>query len=233
MHCINRYISHKLHNLSLLSEPLPTSQPKQCGAHVVMPGRSLQSRQSAFTIVELLIVIVVIAILATITVIAYNGIQNRAREAAFISDTTQAGKQLTLFQVDKGSYPATISTDCTTTPDSDTNKCLKLSAGNTIDSYSSPSPHTSYSLKISNASGNLSHVLVNSQGWAGTNLNVGTMIAGTATPSNNGTIEKYCYGDSEANCSTYGALYTWDEAMQYSTSAGAQGICPAGSHIPY
>lgn len=58
------------------------------------------------------------------------------------------------------------------------------------------------------------------------------MIAGSSSPSNNGMIEKYCYGDSEANCSTYGALYTWGEAMQYSTTAGAQGICPAGSHIP-
>ena len=102
-----------------------------------------------------------------------------------------------------------------------------------------PSPHTaspssgdSYNLTISDASGNLSYVLTNSQTWATKNLNVGTMIAGTATPTNNGTIEKYCYGDSEANCDTYGALYTWDEAMQYSTTAGAQGICPSGSHIP-
>lgn len=37
---------------------------------------------SGFTIVELLIVIVVIAILAAISVVAYNGIQTRARDAA-------------------------------------------------------------------------------------------------------------------------------------------------------
>ncbi len=29
-----------------------------------------------------------------------------------------------------------------------------------------------------------------------------------------------------------GGLYTWDEAMQYVTTEGAQGICPAGWHIP-
>ncbi|OYX53307.1 hypothetical protein B7Y92_03415 [Candidatus Saccharibacteria bacterium 32-50-13] len=166
-----------------------------------------------FTIVELLIVIVVIAILAAITIVAYNGIQDRARSAALRSDLTQIDKQLKLFQ-------------------SATNKCLKVSSGNTVSSYSSPSSGNSYNLTVTNTESNLSYVLTSSQIWATKNLNVGTMIAGTATPSNNGTIEKYCYGDSEANCDTYGALYTWDEAMQYSTAAGAQGICPAGSHIP-
>lgn len=39
-----------------------------------------------FTIVELLIVVVVIAILATIVVVAFNGIQNRAHDSAVQSD---------------------------------------------------------------------------------------------------------------------------------------------------
>jgi len=42
-----------------------------------------------FTIVELLIVIVVIAILAAITIVAYNGIQNRAHDTAVQSDLAQ------------------------------------------------------------------------------------------------------------------------------------------------
>ncbi|NCU37805.1 prepilin-type N-terminal cleavage/methylation domain-containing protein [Candidatus Saccharibacteria bacterium] len=41
-----------------------------------------QTKNRGFTIVELLIVIVVIAILAAITIVAYNGIQNRARTSA-------------------------------------------------------------------------------------------------------------------------------------------------------
>lgn len=59
-----------------------------------------------FTIVELLIVVVVIAILATITIVAYNGIQQRARTSAVASMATSAGKKVTLYAVDNGdAYP--------------------------------------------------------------------------------------------------------------------------------
>jgi len=34
------------------------------------------------------------------------------------------------------------------------------------------------------------------------------------------------------NCATYGGLYQWNEAMQYSITPGTQGICPSGWHIP-
>ena len=52
------------------------------------------STQRGFTIVELLIVIVVIGILAAITVVAYTGIQQRARVAVLMSDLKQAQTQL-------------------------------------------------------------------------------------------------------------------------------------------
>jgi len=70
------------------------------------------------------------------------------------------------------------------------------------------------------------------QCWLKENLNVGTRINGSVNPSNNGTIEKYCYNNNEANCATYGGLYDWNEAMAYSTTPRAQGICPVGWHIP-
>ncbi len=78
-------------------------------------------------------------------------------------------------------------------------------------------------------------VEIGSQCWLKENLNVGTMIqsnSGGQLQTNNGVIEKYCYGNNAANCATYGGLYEWKEAMQYVTTEGAQGICPVGWHIP-
>jgi uncharacterized protein (TIGR02145 family) len=82
-------------------------------------------------------------------------------------------------------------------------------------------------------------VTIGSQVWLKENLDVGTMINGTngGTNSdgqqiNNGTIEKYCYGNITANCTNYGGLYQWNEAMQYVTTEGTKGICPTGWHIP-
>ena len=55
---------------------------------------------------------------------------------------------------------------------------------------------------------------------------------GIIMPSNNGTIEKWCYNNDPNLCSTEGGLYHWDEAMKYSITPGTQGICPTGWHIP-
>jgi len=68
--------------------------------------------------------------------------------------------------------------------------------------------------------------------WMAQNLNVGTSIAGTTTSANNGIIEKYCYSNSDAQCDVYGGLYQWYEMMNYTTTAGVQGICPTGWHLP-
>ena len=75
-------------------------------------------------------------------------------------------------------------------------------------------------------------VKIGSQCWLKENLDVGTMVNGNQNQTNNGIKEKYCYGNDTNNCNTYGGLYQWDEAMQYSTNPGAQGICPPGWHIP-
>ena len=74
--------------------------------------------------------------------------------------------------------------------------------------------------------------------WMAENLNVGTAIsigngvANATDQTDNGIIEKWCYNNTAGNCDTYGGLYAWSEAMNWTTTEGAQGICPAGSHIP-
>lgn len=58
-----------------------------------------------FTIVELLIVIVVIGILAAITLVAYNGVQNAANDAAIQSDVNNLVKKIKLYEADNGTFP--------------------------------------------------------------------------------------------------------------------------------
>jgi uncharacterized protein (TIGR02145 family) len=75
-------------------------------------------------------------------------------------------------------------------------------------------------------------VLIGTQCWMAQNLNIGTSIDGTLDQTDNSVIEKYCYNNLESNCDIYGGLYQWDEAMQYVTTEGVQGICPLGWHLP-
>lgn len=91
------------------------------------------------------------------------------------------------------------------------------------------------------------------QMWMLANMNVGNMINGSNEQSDDNQIEKYCYSDNSSNCSTYGGLYQWAEAMQFPYSFNSnnatpdyncdpcdgspgkeprQGICPTGFHIP-
>lgn len=60
---------------------------------------------SGFTIVELLIVIMVIAILAAISIVAYNGIQNRAKTSSATSYAQTFTKKVELFRSIEGTYP--------------------------------------------------------------------------------------------------------------------------------
>jgi uncharacterized protein (TIGR02145 family) len=89
-----------------------------------------------------------------------------------------------------------------------------------------------------------------SQVFMTANMDVGTMIPGANEQMNNSLLEKYCYNNTPANCTTYGGFYQWAEALgePYSSnsssiggawqscdpcgSSGRQGICPFGYHIP-
>ncbi len=64
-----------------------------------------QSQQTGFTIVELLIVIVVIGILAAITIVSFNGVQLRGRDAERQSDIRAVQQAIELYYVDHGYFP--------------------------------------------------------------------------------------------------------------------------------
>lgn len=68
-------------------------------------------------------------------------------------------------------------------------------------------------------------VKIGTQTWMQQNLRA--TVAPDGTP-----VTSYVYNNDEENSKTYGRLYSWDAAMNGSTQEGAQGLCPAGWHIP-
>jgi prepilin-type N-terminal cleavage/methylation domain-containing protein len=71
-------------------------------------NRQIQKKTHlGFTIVELLIVIVVIGILAAITIVAYNGIQQRSRNTQVVAGVNAYYKALRSYEAVNSSYPTT------------------------------------------------------------------------------------------------------------------------------
>lgn len=69
----------------------------------------MRKSTKGFTIVELLIVIVVIGILAAITIVAYNGIQTRAKNVKTVNAAVSWVKALKIYNADKSTWPGTSS----------------------------------------------------------------------------------------------------------------------------
>jgi prepilin-type N-terminal cleavage/methylation domain-containing protein len=65
----------------------------------------MRKNTSGFTIVELLIVIVIIGILATVTILAYNGVQQRARNQQTVAAVGSYTKALISYATENGTYP--------------------------------------------------------------------------------------------------------------------------------
>lgn len=65
--------------------------------------RNTNSR--GFTIVELLVVIVVIGLLAAVTIVAFNGVQQRARDSRRESAMNIIKKTMEMYKLDNGQYP--------------------------------------------------------------------------------------------------------------------------------
>lgn len=79
------------------------------GHHISDITKGTVRVRHGFTIVELLVVVVVVGILAAVTIVAYNGVQNSAAETALKSDLQTAAATLALDIRREGMYPSSAS----------------------------------------------------------------------------------------------------------------------------
>lgn len=83
------------------------NKPAQSSNSSIIAHNSQKSKhKQGFTIVELLIVVVVIAILAAITIMAYNGITAQAKDATLKADLASGAKQLHITKIEDGNFPS-------------------------------------------------------------------------------------------------------------------------------
>ncbi len=66
---------------------------------------------------------------------------------------------------------------------------------------------------------------IGQQVWMAQNLN-------TLHTATGDSIESRCFTDNPEGCKRLGRLYSWEAMMAGAKTAGAQGICPDGWHIP-
>lgn len=120
-------------------------------------------KRNAFTIVELLVVIIVIAIIATLAIVSYSGITSKASAASLQADLSASSKKLKLYHSQYGSYPTSLdANNCPSAPTatSEPSYCLKISPSNTLSSYIANS--STFILKVVNNSNTLAYQVTES-----------------------------------------------------------------------
>jgi len=186
--------------------------------------------KNAFTIVELLVVIVVIGILASITTVAYSGITKKAVTSAIYSDLSNDSNVLKQYNAEYGFYPTAFdANNCASAPIADLKYCLRASSGNTI-AYAGGVQN--FALSSTNLSSNISYRIPESGGfvanvasyvyvWGKASDDSGTSIAqahdgGYVT---NGHTDSFGAGGIDALISKY----TADGALEWNKTWGSAG----------
>lgn len=181
--------------------------------------------KKAFTIVELLVVIVVIGVLSAIVLLSYMGVINKAVIASLSSDLLNVSKQLSMFQMENNSYPNTL--DCSQA-DSSVNKCIKLSGETSLSYQHRSTGLQAYCLSATKNDRNFyvsSDILQHSGPCPIFSLNAGSKSSypGSGTNwydisgnSNDGTL-----ANGPVYSSTFGGTFTFDGVNDRVTIGGA------------
>jgi type IV pilus assembly protein PilA len=158
-------------------------------------------KQSGFTIVELLIVIVVIAILAAISIVAYNGIQQRGSASAVAANINTVDKIAEAFNSDAGRYPGSLTEfQSGYTDTSITTASVKLPSSITI---ARPAVSTATTGTAPTAVSNATRSVTSTNG----KYTVEVFIAGTTANSTGGVIVTWDYTAGTASAPAKYAYY--------------------------
>jgi general secretion pathway protein G len=184
-----------------------------------------KNKQHGFTIVELLIVIVVIGILAAITIVAYNGVQNRARDTAVIADLSNNGKRMMSGAAISGLYPTTVEAN------SSTDYTIKLAAGNyNLASYCASD--NGFVIAAESKSGNKYYVKNNNSVVLDNTINVLSPCVSLGVQNINGSAaNKTFMGMAPASCSTENGTCTFSGTASIAYGSLAQGKFNALSNL--
>ncbi|MFZ2126274.1 MAG: prepilin-type N-terminal cleavage/methylation domain-containing protein [Candidatus Microsaccharimonas sp.] len=173
-------------------------------------GNTHRHLRRGFTIVELLIVIVVIGILAALSLVAFNGIQQRAAESVLQSDLRSAANQLEVAKTDSGSehYPVDLAT-----------ANLKASDGTTYQ-YTYTNETNSYCLSATSTRLNTLAYHIDSSAKA--------VTAGVCSEHETGTVWSAIASTQFVSCGVVaGKAYCWGASY-----ALGNGGTPTSSNIP-
>jgi prepilin-type N-terminal cleavage/methylation domain-containing protein len=177
----------------------------------------IKQSHNAFTIVELLIVIVIIGILATVTIVAFNGVSQRAKVSGLSADLANASKQLKLFKVEGEFYPTALNCN---SPGA-TEICIKVGSGTYLDYRPSPAVNpTSFRLIANN--GSTSYEITDSSSsatsYAGSSASITNLISNGDFSSGSTSWNINCA--APGTCSTAGGYLTMNAvATQYVAAA--------------
>ena len=198
---------------------------------------------SAFTIVELLIVVVVIGILAAITIVSFGGVTSQANVASITSDLDSNSTKLQLYFTQYGSYPTTLDgNNCPTAPTADTNYCLKATTGTTLTYQIQPDNTADYALYATKGS-SIYKVTSSGQPFA-TNLASVCPVGFIVVPgSTTYSTSSFCVMKYEAKCALTSALTTglttpntanggYNDSTTNCTSANSRAVASLASGFP-
>lgn len=149
-------------------------------------------RKNGFTIIELLIVIVVIGILASVIIVSYSGLTQKANVASLQADVSNAKKAIQVYFAQYNSYPTTI-TSCSNP--SATEICVKPTGSNIFSYIYNNSTNPSFSVTAS---------------YGGISYLASDTVAATLIPSfiSNGMVLNL---DPSSNSSYSGSGNTWTD----------------------